>query len=514
MKKSGRGVKSNPANKRPAFQGHLIALEPRMMFDGAGVTTASAIALSNDASIFDIGLLPQFVDADSSNNSLHFMTDFGPAPALVNDRNTLQPTDNLDIAIGDMLAHFDSGYLTNLDINQDGDVSGDGEAVDIVAAPSNDFIFIDTNVVGYQTLASEWSGRGTIALIDGSSNGIEQMNAALAGASNVGAIHIVSHGADGMFWLGTTRVTADAVNGELRSSFAAIGSALSADGDLLIYGCDTGVGDAGQSLLDSLARTTGADVAASIDDTGSMLRGGDWTLENRLGVVESASLVARDWDGLLAPAALAGSPTGLTVNGTAVTTQSALVGAGAVARWANVATINGVQVDLVATVGSITNASGVRFNAPGQGGTLNDDFGVLIVSSAGTGNASAVVNWTIVRTGTNTPVNTDVTFTVADIDGTGIAFPPTRESVVVSTDTLSSYQASNGSRVRFDPLGVPGQVTAYGTADENGAAESGARLIPQAFRSRIISTVQIPQVQRRLCLITMAILISTLEPAA
>jgi large repetitive protein len=483
MKKSGRSVKSNPANKRPAFQGHLIALEPRMMFDGAGVTTASAIALSNDASIFDIGLLPQFVEADHSNNPLHFMTDFGPAPALVNDRNTLQPTDNLDIAIGDMLAHFDSGYLTNLDINQDGDVSGDGEAVDIVAAPSNDFIFIDTNVVGYQTLASEWTGRGNIVLIDGSSNGIEQINAALAGASNVGAIHIVSHGADGMFWLGTTRVTADAVNGELRASFAAIGSALGADGDLLIYGCDTGAGDAGQSLLDSLARTTGADVAASIDDTGSMLRGGDWTLENRLGVVESASLVARDWDGLLAPALISVSSTttvlrvynssGVLVSdstgaGTGWTGgRSVGVTAGGYAVWSNAGTVGGQAIDLRAVIVSSTSGTAaadvINFDRPV---TTSNDPAFLLTAAAGTGTASIQVRWEMVLAGTNTPIAADISYTIADLDGTG-ANPaaPTREFVVVSTDTLSSFQAAGTTDIRF-VTNVAGQVTAYGTQNE------------------------------------------------
>jgi large repetitive protein len=475
MKKSGRGVKCNSANKRPAFQGHLIALEPRMMFDGAGVTTASAIALTNDVSIFDIGLLPQFVEADSSNNPLHFITDFGPAPALVNDRNTLQPTDNLDIAISDMIRSFDNEYiqerLQGLGVSPDGDVvSGDGTAVDTVAASSNDFIFIDTNVTGYQTLASEWTGRGTIVLIDGSRDGIEQMNAALAGASNVGAIHIVSHGADGMFWLGTTRVTADAVNGDLRASFAAIGSALGADGDLLIYGCDTGAGDAGQRLLDSLARTTGADVAASIDDTGSMLRGGDWTLENRLGVVESASLVARDWDGLLAPSALSALGASLSVrdgSGNLVVISGAgaavNVGAGAVARWTGAGTVNGQAVDLIATVVTITGTDTIRFFRPGTNSTGLDDFGFQLVTSGTTGSASANIQWQVVLTGTNTAVAADVSLGIADIDGVG-GNTLSRETIIANTDTLASYESAAVTDIRF--ISAPGTITASGTQDE------------------------------------------------
>jgi large repetitive protein len=469
MKKSGRGVKSNPVNKRSAFQGHLIALEPRMMFDGAGVATASTIAVSNDGSIFDIGLLPQFVDAGPNDNPLHTLADFGPAPALVNDRNTLQPTDNLDIAIGDMLTHFDSGYFQNLEIYQDIDVVGGGAVIDTAASSSNDFIFIDTNVTGYQTLASEWTGRGTIVLIDGNRDGIEQMNAALAGASNIGAIHIVSHGADGMFWLGTTRITADAVNGDLRSSFAAIGSALSPDGDLLIYGCDTGAGDAGQSLLDSLARTTGADVAASIDDTGSVLRGGDWTLERHLGTIDNASLVARDWDGLLAPATLSAPANSLTVrdasNNNVVFSGGATagLGAGTVARWTGVGTVNGQTVDLVARVVSVTGTDTVRFLQPNTNNVGVDDFGFQILASGTTGTASAQITWTVVLTGTNTAVPADVSFTIADIDGVG-GNTLTRESVVVNTDTLSSYQSAATTDIRF--ISAAGTITASGTQDE------------------------------------------------
>jgi large repetitive protein len=467
-------TKSAALNK--VASSHLLALEPRMMFDGAAVATAADMV----DTIHSQALAPEALAPDKvpdrqaridAKDIMWLNTEFARMPASF-ERFSARDTQFVN-DMGLAVKFWNGEPVAERMPDEIGDVQRGGAVAAEAIAISNDIIFIDTNVAAYDVLVQEWQSKGTIVLIDGSADGVDQVRLALAGQSNIGAIHIVSHGAEGAFFLGTTRVDSEALNGSLAGTFAAIGRSLSANGDIFLYGCDVGAGDAGRALVNDLARLTDADVAASIDDTGATIRNANWTLEYRLGDIDNASLVSRNWEGLLAPAALTGSPTGLIVNGAAVTTTSATVGTGAVARWTNVATINGVQVDLVATVGQITNASGVRFNAPGQGGTLNDDFGILLVSSAGAGNATAVVNWTLVRTGTTTLVSSDVTFTVADIDG--VSATERRESVIVSTDTLSSYQASGGSRVVFDPLSTPGIVTAYGTADESGAAESGAR---------------------------------------
>ena len=82
--------------------------------------------------------------------------------------------------------------------------------------------------------------------------------------------------------------------------------AFSAQGDLLLYGCDLAASADGRQLLDDLALLTGADVAASDDRTGSIALGGDWQLEQRVGQVEAAMDLneARQaqWDGVLATA--------------------------------------------------------------------------------------------------------------------------------------------------------------------------------------------------------------------
>ncbi|WP_279349256.1 Ig-like domain-containing protein [Erythrobacter litoralis] len=370
----------------------------------------------------------------------------------------------------------------------------DGEVVDLLGEtlPSplserqseNDFIFIDTSIENYQELVGTWEDRGTIVLIDAAQDGVDQVLAAMAGAEDVGAIHIVSHGERGVFWLGSTRVDSDALTGELASSFAWIGSKLTDGGDVLLYGCDTGAGDAGQILLDELAAITGADMAASIDDTGAISRGGDWVLENRLGSVETASLVAESWEGLLAPTAISAPADSLTVrdaNGAILAQGSAgfaafgrfspEVPAGGVATWANVGTVNGQSISISATVVSLGDGDTIRFERPG---VVSDDPTIaLFAGGLATENATVQIRWDVFYTATGAPAQIDISYTVADIDGVG-NLPRSREFVTVDTDTLSSFQASNGSRVLFD-TSIPGEVTASGTSNENGEVPSAAR---------------------------------------
>ncbi|MFM2053708.1 MAG: hypothetical protein RL456_1745, partial [Pseudomonadota bacterium] len=119
----------------------------------------------------------------------------------------------------------------------------------------------------------------------------------------VSAVHLIGHGEAGAMQLGASRLDALEALGRA-GEIAAWSAGLAADADLLLYGCDTGAGEAGRALVDALAALSGADVAASDDLTGATLRGGDWDLEVRQGAIESglspaaAGLAA--WDGVLA----------------------------------------------------------------------------------------------------------------------------------------------------------------------------------------------------------------------
>jgi predicted outer membrane repeat protein len=118
------------------------------------------------------------------------------------------------------------------------------------------------------------------------------------------AVHVLAHAAPGRLDLGSTvgdRYLDEATLAARLGEIAGWGAGFTADGDLLLYGCELAGSAAGESLLEDLAGLLGVDVAASTDATGAAALGGNWTLEYALGDVESGfTLAAADWTFTLA----------------------------------------------------------------------------------------------------------------------------------------------------------------------------------------------------------------------
>ncbi|EIC29289.1 DUF4347 domain-containing protein [Methylomicrobium album] len=157
--------------------------------------------------------------------------------------------------------------------------------------------FIDARIGNYQALIAALPDGVDAIVLDPNRDGLEQIAQALQNRPALDAIDIVSHGSPGSLTLG-----AGVLNGgnlaDHAAQLAEIGSHLTVGGDLLLYGCDVALGDAGQAFIERLAQLTGADVAASTDLTGAAGLGGDWRLEAATGPLETASL-ALPYDGLL-----------------------------------------------------------------------------------------------------------------------------------------------------------------------------------------------------------------------
>ncbi len=175
-------------------------------------------------------------------------------------------------------------------------------AVDAQAASAHDttpheIAFVDLSLPDAQALiddlnAQAHSGRPIEVLtIAAGEDGIARIGAALAERSDVSAVHLLSHGSDGVVQLGSTRLDAASLlarAGEL----AGWGRALTNDADLLIYGCDVAARPDGRALIGNLAALTGADVAASDDLTGAARLGGDWVLEQQTGRIDTALAIS------------------------------------------------------------------------------------------------------------------------------------------------------------------------------------------------------------------------------
>ena len=477
---------------RFAARPHLLALEPRMMFDAAIAATTEAVAAAGTPvdrtasaeSGSSHAPAPLEAFAPAAVDAVHFPADLraqgentGTGPdALAQRPMPVRPT-------ATTLAAFD-GDMADRGVEK----SAIDRATDIAApverepaAPSSRaIVFIDTSVDDYRQLASQWADQAQVVLIDGTRDGIDQVRAALAGQTDIPAIHIVSHGAQGELWLGATRIDQAAIDGDLATSLAAIGRALQPGGDILLYGCDFAEGDAGAAALASFARATGADVAASTDLTGYAPRGGDWVLEAHSGAIDARSLDGGDWAHTLdpnMPVPISVTADSLTVTngaGTVVVSgttgygtdsRSPDVGVGSVARWAGAATFNGQSVDLLATVVSLSTGDAIRFNRPTGTGANGDDPTFLLRDlTTGASDATVQIRWSLVMAGTTTALPAAIRFTISDIDGIG-GNPNSRETVSTSTDNLAYFTRERVSDIAF--TSSLDRITASGTQNEN-----------------------------------------------
>ncbi|MDV6033832.1 MAG: DUF4347 domain-containing protein [Phycisphaera sp. RhM] len=211
-----------------------------------------------------------------------------------------------------------------------GSSSGDAEQ-DEQERRRLELVFVDAGVQDYQQLIADLRSGNEhadleIYLLDATRDGVRQIGEILDGYADVDAIHVLSHGNDGKIRLGNT-VLDDRNLAGYAGELAGWAGSLSDDADLMLYGCELAETVDGRTMLEALAELTGADVAASIDDTGSNSLGGDWDLEFATGRIESDPILAESyhatWSGLLATPEIATTGERL-VNSPATGNQSIL----------------------------------------------------------------------------------------------------------------------------------------------------------------------------------------------
>ena len=154
---------------------------------------------------------------------------------------------------------------------------------------TQNLVFIDSRVADYQSLITSLSADSEWVVIDGSQDGVLQMQSALVGYRALDSIQLISHGSAGTLYLGSTVLNSSNLL-SYQSQLQSIGQTLSETGDILLYGCNVAEGDIGRQFIDSLAAMTQADVAASTDLTGGQAQGGNWVLESTTGNIEAVAV--------------------------------------------------------------------------------------------------------------------------------------------------------------------------------------------------------------------------------
>ena len=180
--------------------GMLFALEPRIMFDGAALATGAEVL--QDTTTQEQTVIPG-IDGETSTDS------------------------------SDSDALWSSGLA--------------------LSAPSDrqEIVFIDTRVEDFQTLMEGIDPNAEVVLLDSTRDGIEQIAEILNGRTDIDAIHLIAEGNEAELHLGNTFLTQDAISGQYADLFTQIGQSLTADADLLIYGCNFGQGEDGLQAMES-----------------------------------------------------------------------------------------------------------------------------------------------------------------------------------------------------------------------------------------------------------------------
>ena len=156
-----------------------------------------------------------------------------------------------------------------------------------------DLYVIDQSLPDISTLLESLPTDASVLFISDSESGVSAVSNFLASKDDVGSLHIVTHAnADGSLQLGRDTLTQDSIQNTFSQFISEWSNALSEDADLLLYGCNLAESQDGIETLNALSQLLAVDIAASTDVTGV---DGDWQLEHTIGSIESVTFVADKW---------------------------------------------------------------------------------------------------------------------------------------------------------------------------------------------------------------------------
>jgi len=176
------------------------------------------------------------------------------------------------------------------------DLSADQLGLSRVCLSAATVVIIDSTVDEVAKLAEGVVDGADVHILKPEQDGIAQITEILqsygARADQwVNALHIISHGSPGSLSLGSARLslsTLEQYRAQLQSWFVA------SSAEILLYGCQVALGDAGAEFLEKLQRLTGASVAASRTLVGHSAHGGNWTLDVQVGAIAAPLAIQAD----------------------------------------------------------------------------------------------------------------------------------------------------------------------------------------------------------------------------
>ena len=313
---------TEPKNGSSSTGIHFEALEPRLLLSATGESAAIGAAVPTPQPLAPVAIDADHSEFASQNNALAtnllrstessentWSAEPEPSVNLIgNDQQTGQNTPTTN-SVNAVSTDFETGPAATSTLDPvDILANADARPLDMIDA-RQELVVVDGGIANYEQLVTDLlsnrddSRQFEVVILDPERDGVAQMSDLLAERQDLDAVHFVTHGTDNAVKLGNQWIRTDNFNTH-QDSIAGWKSSLADGADLLFYGCDLADGEDGRALLGAFGSLTGADVAASVDDTGHADYGGDWDLEYEWGGIETKPAFSRNiqqnWSGTLA----------------------------------------------------------------------------------------------------------------------------------------------------------------------------------------------------------------------
>jgi hypothetical protein len=105
-----------------------------------------------------------------------------------------------------------------------------------------------------------------IHVLEGNGDALAEIDEILSAYDQVSELHVVTHGREGALVVGDEVIDPERLT-QRTAALSGWADTMRSDADILLYGCDIGAGEPGQVLVNRLATLTRADIAASDDAT-------------------------------------------------------------------------------------------------------------------------------------------------------------------------------------------------------------------------------------------------------
>lgn len=184
----------------------------------------------------------------------------------------------------------------------DTDTDTDPAAIDALEEQTATLVVVDARVAEQEGFTLDVPANVTVRVVQSDESGLDAVGNELAShpGRQYGTIHIISHGTPGSLSLGNELIAGGSLTEAQRDKLLGWALYLTDEADILLYGCDIAAGSEGEAFITELAHLTGADIAASTDATGAAELGGNWVLEVSTGAIEATALTVAGFNGLLA----------------------------------------------------------------------------------------------------------------------------------------------------------------------------------------------------------------------